>query len=150
MEIINKKFIGNIFIIFLFFVCLYFTQSEIPSNFKYLKVADISLKVEIVSTPELLQKGLSGREPLKEDEGMFFVFNYSGKHSFWMKDMNFPIDIIWIDKDFKVVYIKENVLPESYPETFSPDQDSLYVLEVVSNFSNKNKLQVGDKVEFVK
>ena len=87
--------------------------------------------------------------PLKENEGMLFVFNHADKYSFWMKDMNFPIDIVWIGEDMHVVYIKKNALPTSYPETFTPNQDAKYVLEVISSFSEKNNLKVGDKVEFL-
>lgn len=150
MEIINKKYIGNLFVLFLFFVFIYFAQGRFPNNFQYLKVADATLRVEIVSTPELLAKGLSNRKSLKENEGMFFVFDHPSRHAFWMKDMNFPIDMIWLDENLKIVYIKENALPESYPETFFPNEDALYVLEVVSAFSSKYKLKVGDNVEFIK
>ena len=48
------------------------------------------------------------RNKLKEDEGMLFVFDHSDKYSFWMKDMNFPIDIIWIGEDLQIVFIKKN------------------------------------------
>ena len=62
--------------------------------------------------------------------------------------MNFPIDIIWIGEDMKVVYIKKNAQPISYPESYSPTIDAKYVLEVVANFSDKNNLKEGDSVEF--
>jgi uncharacterized membrane protein (UPF0127 family) len=63
--------------------------------------------------------------------------------------MNFPIDIIWIDEDLRVNFIKKNALPSSYPEAFSPDGNSLYVLEVNSQFLDKNNLKEGDKVKFL-
>jgi uncharacterized membrane protein (UPF0127 family) len=66
-----------------------------------------------------------------------------------MKNMNFPIDIIWIGEDLRVVYIKKDAKPESYPEAFTPNQDAKYVLEVFSSFSEKNNLKVGDRVEFL-
>ena len=86
---------------------------------------------------------------MKKDEGMLFVFNHTGKYPFWMKDMNFPIDIIWIGEDLRVVYIKKDAKPESYPETFTPNQDAKYVLEVFSSFSEKNNLKEGDRVKFL-
>src|SRR3989344_2021969 len=92
---------------------------------------------------------IAGKKELKKDEGMLFVFNHTGKYPFWMKDMNFPIDIIWIGEDLRVVYIKKDAKPESYPETFTPNQDAKYVLEVFSSFSEKNNLKEGDRVKFL-
>lgn len=126
------------------------------NNIKYIKIAGKILKVELALTPEEREQGLSGRDKLNEDEGMLFVFDHVDKYSFWMKDMNFPIDIIWISSDLKVVYIKKNATPESYlpagkagPETFIPTKEAKYVLEVFSLFSEKNNLKEGDKIEFL-
>ncbi|OGI72922.1 hypothetical protein A3D42_01605 [Candidatus Nomurabacteria bacterium RIFCSPHIGHO2_02_FULL_41_18] len=114
----------------------------------YVGVAGQNIKVELARTPEVQARGLSGRESLKENEGMLFVFDNLGRHGFWMKDMNFPIDIIWISEDKKVVYIKKDAKPHSYPEIFAPDEDALYALEVVFGFSDKYGLKEGDSVEF--
>lgn len=119
------------------------------NNIKYIKIAGKILKVDLALTPQKQEQGLSGRNKLNEDEGMLFVFDHVDKYSFWMKDMNFPIDIIWIGEDLSVVYIKKNALPESYPETFTPNQNAKYILEVSSQFSEKNNLKEGDKVEFL-
>ncbi|MCX6751552.1 MAG: DUF192 domain-containing protein, partial [Candidatus Nomurabacteria bacterium] len=94
--------------------------------------------------PEAQEKGLSGRKSLNEDQGMLFVFYKSEIYPFWMKDMNFAIDIIWIDEDFRVVFIKKNASTQSYPETFTPNQNARYVLEGSAGFSEKNNLKVGD------
>ena len=115
----------------------------------FVKIAGKILKVDLALTSEEQERGLSGRNELKEDEGMLFVFDYINKHPFWMKDMNFAIDIIWIGENLQVVYIKKNAQPESYPETFIPPQDAEYVLEVLASFSEKNNLRVGDEVEFL-
>ncbi|MFA5095344.1 MAG: DUF192 domain-containing protein [Candidatus Paceibacterota bacterium] len=124
-------------------------QARQISEINYIKIAGKTLKIDLALTSEIQAKGLSGRNTLKEDEGMLFVFNYTGKYSFWMKDMNFSIDIIWIGEDLRVVYIKKDARPESYPEAFAPDRDAKYVLEVLSQFSEKNNLKEGDKVEFL-
>jgi hypothetical protein len=62
--------------------------------------------------------------------------------------MNFPIDIIWISDDMRVVYIKKDARPELYPETYGPNTDAKYVLEVPSGFSDQNHLQIGDSAVF--
>ena len=112
------------------------------------KIAGQNVKVELAMTPEEQALGLSGRDELKEDEGMLFVFSQPGNYPFWMKDMNFEIDIIWISEDKRVIYIKKDARPESYPEIYGPENSVKYVLEVVSGFSDKNDLQVGDGVLF--
>ena len=68
-----------------------------------------------------------------------------------MKDMNFSIDMIWISENMKVVYIKKNARPESYPESYGPegnDKPAKYILEINSGFSEKNNLKIGDSVLF--
>src|SRR3989344_8940875 len=61
-----------------------------------IKIGQKTIFIEIADTQEKQKKGLSGRDNLPEDSGMLFVFKEEGHHQFWMKDMNFSIDIIWI------------------------------------------------------
>lgn len=104
-------------------------------------------KVGLAVTREQRAKGLSGREYLADDEGLLFVFQNPGRHGFWMKDMNFAIDIIWVDEEKKVVDIRENANPESYPaETFYPSYPALYVLEINAGLVEKYGIKVGDSV----
>lgn len=122
---------------------------QIEPSIKYVKIAGKNIKVDLATSKEAQAQGLSGRISLKEDEGMLFIFDNEDKYPFWMKGMNFPIDIIWIDNTLKVIYIKRNALPESYPDTFTPSLPAKYVLELNSLFSEKNNLKVGDMVEFL-
>ena len=115
---------------------------------KYIKIAGQTVKVDLALTPEEHAQGLSGRAGLAENTGMLFVFKTLGKHSFWMKDMNFAIDMIWVSEDLKVIYVKENASPESYPEIFGPEKKTKYVLEVPAGFSERHNLKIGDKAEF--
>ncbi len=155
METINKifkKYRGFLFLPAIFIVG-FFLFNYLPKNIKvediqYVKIAEQKIKVDLALTSENRARGLSGRTILKEDEGMLFVFENVDKYKFWMKEMNFPIDIIWIDENQKVVYIQKNASPESYPETFGGEQNSKYVLELVSGFSDKYNLKEGDKVSF--
>lgn len=75
------------------------------------KIKDASFRLEIADTPELRAKGLMNRGSLPENGGMLFVFDRVGMYPFWMKDTKIPLDIIWLDADRKVVYIKENAPP---------------------------------------
>lgn len=144
-----KRFFLIFFAIIFLLVGYHFWTAVNFDNIKSVKIAGLMLNVELASVPETQEKGLSGRNELRENKGMLFIFPKSAQYYFWMKDMNFSIDIIWIAEDMTVIYIKKNARPESYPETFGPDQNSKYVLEVVAGFSEKNNLKEGDRVEFV-
>ena len=110
------------------------------------RIGDSVFNITVADTLNERTKGLSGREKLSFNEGLVFVFEKPGIYPFWMKDMNFPIDIIWIGEDFRIVYIKENATPESYPKTFTPDALSLYVFEVNAGTVAREKIKIGDEV----
>ena len=107
-----------------------------------------NISVEIANTDAKRELGLSGHATLSDTQGMLFAFDRVGVYPFWMKDMLFPIDIIWIDSNSKVLYIQKDAKPESFPEAFGPNKDSAYVLEVNAGFSDKNNLKIGDEVKF--
>jgi uncharacterized membrane protein (UPF0127 family) len=106
--------------------------------------------IDVSDTAYTKTKGLSGRKYLSQNQGMIFLFENEDKHSFWMKDMNFSIDIIWIDKNFVVNHIEKAVSPQTYPKVFAPETPSLYVLELASGQADLIGLKVGDTVEFYK
>ena len=82
-------------------------------------------------------------ESLPEDSTIFFVFDKPDKYGIWMKDMNFPIDIIWLDKDYEVIHIEENIPPDSYPKIYYPEDNSLYIIETNANYSSRNNIKKG-------
>jgi uncharacterized membrane protein (UPF0127 family) len=94
------------------------------------------------------QKGLSGTAKLGDNEGMLFVFDTSGRWGIWMKDMKYNIDIIWMDSNKKIVYISQDVAPDTYPKVFLPDKDAQYVLELPAGFTAKHNVNVGQVVGF--
>ena len=149
-----KKYFASFIIIVIFFLVGIFLVGQpeknlMPENIKSVKIAGQNIKVDLALTDSEIVQGLSGRRDLKDNEGMLFVFDRPGNYPFWMKDMNFSIDMIWIDENMKVVYIKKDARPESYPVTYGPNESAKYVLEVVSGFSDKNNLKAGDAVGFV-
>ena len=99
-------------------------------------------------TPQLRSQGLSGQQDLGESEGMLFVFDDDGLHGFWMKDMNFAIDIIWIDKNYRVVSIEPRVSPSSFPNVYQPTAPARYVIEITSGHADAIGLKPGDIVNF--
>ena len=108
------------------------------------------IEVEIMDEPRERARGLMYRESLDEDKGMLFIFPEEGDYGFWMKNMQFPIDIIWINSG-KIVHIERDVPPcESEPcATYTPKKKAKYVLEVVANFTLENGIDPGSGVEFV-
>ena len=101
--------------------------------------------VTIVKDSDELQRGLSGTTNLPDGRGMLFVFPRDYTWAIWMKDMNYPIDIVWMDSNANVIYMVKNAQPSSYPKTqFTPDKNARYVIELPSGTIEKTGIQVGD------
>jgi len=153
METINKKIVSFVIafiaIFVLIFACYHFWTAVNVDNIKSVQIREQTIKVELALNEEAQERGLSDRKELKENEGMLFVFSEEGKHDFWMKDMNFPIDMVWMDESKIIIYIEDNTKPESYPDSYGPAALSRYVLEVNAGVSEKNNWKVGDEVKFL-
>ena len=108
----------------------------------------ILIEVEIVDKFEEQVKGLMFRENLDWNNGMLFVYENEKKRSFWMKNTLIPLDMLFINKDFRIIDIKENVQPckiescTSYPSKFP----AKYVLEVNAGFTMMNDIKIGDSI----
>src|SRR3989344_1054490 len=111
-----------------------------------LKVGTARVLIDIADTPPLRERGLSGRRLLLDDQGMYFIFDHPGMYPFWMKEMNFPIDIIWIGEHMSVVDITKSASPSSFPQTFVSSVSALYVLEVQAGFAERYGVKIGDQV----
>lgn len=107
-----------------------------------------TISVDIADTEAKQVQGLSGRTGLAENSGMLFVFETSAQWGIWMKDMNFPLDIIWLDKEFKIISVKENATPDSSPEVFKPSRPALYVLEVPAYYISSHNIKIGERATF--
>lgn len=105
--------------------------------------------VELATTPQQQEQGLMYRQSLGKNNGMLFIFPNEGVYPFWMKNTLIPLDMIWIDKSDKVVFISENVQPckvEICPITI-PAAEATYVLEVNAGAAKEIGLKVGDKLD---
>ncbi len=102
------------------------------------------IKLRIARDRDELVKGLSGTDNLPHDEAMLFVFNKPDVYSFWMKDMKYPLDIVWLDSTFKVVHIESNVAPESYPLLYTPSAQAQYVLEFNAGTIRGTNVDIGN------
>src|SRR3989338_10801011 len=102
--------------------------------------------VDVADTEVLREQGLSGRSDLPSGKGMLFVFESDGLWGIWMKDMQFPIDIVWAGADGKVITVADNVAPETYPKVFSPSAPARYVLELPAGFAAAHGIVEGSQI----
>lgn len=100
------------------------------------------LKVWVADTPERTELGLSNTKCLPPDRGMLFLFSEPAVQQFWMKDMNYPIDMVWLDADLKEISRMQNADPANYPEIYSSEIPVSAVLEINAT---KNSVPVVDK-----
>ena len=110
-----------------------------------IRIGACQINVEIADTPELCAKGLSGRNHLKADHGMLFVFQYSRRLSFWMKDTSIPLSIAFISPDGTIRQI-EQMMPFDL-NLVKSDAPVKYALEVNQGFFKKNGITVGMRVD---
>jgi uncharacterized membrane protein (UPF0127 family) len=119
---------------------------------KYVKVGSVTLAIEIADTDAKRGKGLSLHKPLEDREGMLFLFDKKDTYGFWMKQMLFPLDFIWID-GATVVDLSENIpAPTSIDSSdlpiYKPKVPVDKVLEVNAGFISKNGIKLGDTVTY--
>ena len=111
-----------------------------------IKVDSVPLEVQIADTEPRRVRGLMFQDKLPYDQGMIFVFEGPGNYSLWMLNMQFSLDMIWFDRDGKVVHIEQDVPPCKSAleiatcQSIVPEGEAVYVLEVTSGFVEKNNI----------
>jgi len=124
-----------------------FPVTAVPENSFVWSLPGETLTLTIASTSAEQELGLGDRPSLSSNSGMLFVFDKPNNYGFWMKDMEFPIDIIWLDQDFKIVHIENSLSPSTYPSVFYPGSPSKYVIEVNSGLAQQHSLYVGETLQ---
>ncbi|MEA3354961.1 MAG: DUF192 domain-containing protein, partial [Patescibacteria group bacterium] len=145
MVLLNKE-INKIIIVCLLLIAFVvgwrgYVQIYIKDGWERIKVGGVIVKVLVRNTVEGRRRGLSGYEKLEKNEGMLFVFPVALRHGFWMKDMNFDLDFVWI-KDNRVMELVEGVVApkkDEKPVWVWPKIKVDKVLEVNSGWVEKNK-----------
>lgn len=145
----NKKIIWILFILLILTVI---NSDRIYNLFshqeKTILIADRNFKVEIADTEAKRERGLSGRKNLDSNTGMLFIFDHPDFYNFWMKEMNFPIDIIWLDQNKKIVDLTENLQPTTFPKTFTSKIPAQYIIELKTGEIKNQQLKIGQQVKF--
>lgn len=111
-----------------------------------LTIGSTTITVELATTPQEEGAGLSGRTSLAEGRGMLFAFDPPQMPGFWMKDMRFPLDIIYAASDGTIVTIYPDLSPATYPRAFYPSAPVKYVLEVPAGYAASHSIAVGQKI----
>lgn len=165
-----KPILGLFLALFLAFVAyaLYYHMAPVmtvPQQFKTATVAigSTTVAVQVADTPATRTQGLSGRETIcgaslrqgcgGAQQGMLFVFEAPGHWGFWMKDMNFPIDMLFANASGRIVTVEQNLSPASYnaqdpqaSKIYYPAAPAKYVLEVPAGFAAAHGIAVGSKL----
>ncbi len=123
------------------------TGSSTLAEESSVEIGTTTLRVGIANSFETRAHGLSDTSSLAQDAGLLFIFENDQKWGIWMKNMNYPIDIIWLSASSTIVDVKTGATPGSYPETFFPKDNARYVLEVNAGVFKNSGAKIGDSVE---
>ncbi|MBI5122742.1 DUF192 domain-containing protein [Candidatus Roizmanbacteria bacterium] len=146
-----NKLLFLFIILFILFGAFIFYQFGNKTSSKMKTTSQITINknvfdVEIVKSDKDKQIGLTKYPSIATNQGMLFIFDQPGFYSFWMKNMKFPIDLIFIHND-TVDFIVENAAPskDDNPPSYTPDSSSDKVLEINSGLIKKYNIKKGDK-----
>lgn len=144
----SVKTIGAIFAIAVLLVGVLFLRFWLsnPKETPTLTIGSTVIDVTLAQTPEEQEQGLSDTLSLPKNAGKLFLFDAPGNYGFWMKDMHYPLDIIWIDTANTIIGITKDVSPKSYPTVFYPPARAQSVLEVNAGFSTQYGIHIGQTV----
>ena len=160
-KVINKLnvILGVILLLMAVSLFLYAQNNSLRNNERIEEnstnnISEVCLKsncfnVEIADTSQEREMGLMNREHLAPTSGMLFVFEKEGIYNSWMKNTLIPLDMIWIDGNNKIIFIKENAQPckTKQCESFGPDEKAKYMLEINGGLVGEMGLKVDDEVD---
>jgi uncharacterized membrane protein (UPF0127 family) len=106
------------------------------------------IKAELARTDSEKAKGLMNRQSLGSNSGMLFIYDTEEERAFWMKDTFIPLDIIFMDKDKKIVSISSNTKPNQTEELYYSNGKSMYVLELNAGRAEELEIKPGNKITF--
>lgn len=142
---VPKKYLTSValvaFVLFALGVFYTINRTQGPS----LTVAGKNFRTETADTQAEQERGLSGRESLAANSAMVFPFGNSGRQCFWMKDMKFSIDMVWLDAANKVLAIENDVSPATYPINFCHEGQT--VIEFAAHTARTTGIKIGNTVQ---
>ena len=152
----DKKVLIGLVVVLVVVIIIFYSGGREVEEGNELQISEVCFEddcfsVEIADTHEERSRGLMFREELCSDCGMLFVYEQEGIYKFWMKNTLIPLDIIWLDSQFKVVHIA-NAVPcvvEDCRLYGSDSEKAQYVLEVNSGVSERIGLVENSELELV-
>lgn len=116
-------------------------------NVAYIEHGMHTISAKIAKDDISRQIGLGGVKYMGPNEGLLMVYEEAGRYSIWMKDMEIPIDVVWINNEGEVIHIERNMKPESYPTSYVSKRPALYVLELNSGAVHRLNIKIGTKLK---
>lgn len=147
-QLIKEK--GVLLAVLLFLLVVVLVRPSVKGELRDVQIGDTRIQVSVADDDKEREQGLSGVSNLPENEGKLFIFQEETTPGFWMKDMAFPLDIIWISKEGSIVALTEDLSPSSYPDIVSPPVPVTMVLEVNAGFAQRHGIHEGQFVTFKK
>lgn len=151
-----KKFITIAGISLLFLVIAFFLYGILsgPRIFtdyerRSVKIGKEKYRLYVSDTEPKRMRGLSEVASMPNNQGMLFIFEEPDTYGFWMKDMKFPLDMIFL-RESKVVDLKENVLETSFPQIYYPITAVDAVIELRTGQIKKTGIRIGDPLKISK
>ena len=143
----NKYYLAGIFLCIVVVASIGITKVHSRDTNIVLKINGHNISVDVADTSQKQERGLGGRESICAQCGMIFLFDTLEQHKFWMKDMRFDIDIVWLDGD-SVVHISKNVSHENQFLIITVPQPTNRVLELPAGQSDIFGLKVGQQIRY--
>ena len=130
-------------IIIIVFIISFFLINKLSNGYLNLEIEGIVFKAKIADSPLEWRKGLSNTISLGEKEGMLFIFPYSEKRIFHMKDMNFALDLLWI-KDKIIIGLEKNMIIDQGEKKYNSPEEIDMVLELKAGSIIKYNININN------
>lgn len=124
------------------------TCNETYRHDRTVTINNHQLSAQVAETPQERESGLSGKACIANNQAMLFIFDKPDNYPFWMRDMKFSLDIVWVSPDKKIIEIQKNIAPQTYPESFVNSNPAKYVMEVAAGEADVLNLQTGDQISY--
>ncbi|MFC1711343.1 DUF192 domain-containing protein [Patescibacteria group bacterium] len=125
------------------------TKEQLQQSKNMLQVGKCKFNIETAKTAEEKKQGLSGRQSLDQYTGIMFYYDQPKIYSFWMKDMNFPLDFVWINEN-TIVDLSENIPPPTNSNNIpraSSRKPVNKVLEINAGMIKNCEINIGSEIE---
>jgi len=136
----------KVFKILVFIILVFLLVRKVSNGYDNIEINNTSFKVKIAENPSEWKIGLSNIDNLEEKEGMLFIFPILAERSFYMKNMNFAIDLLWI-KDNIIVGMEKNMLPDNGEKYYNSVEEIDMVLELKAGSIDNYNLNINNIIK---